>query len=150
MRHTGNDLLFAVTSDFTSFVISITYERGSDGENNTRCFEVPVVDDETIEPTEDFIGKLTTNDSATIPDDEVPLTIIDDDGKIYLTLYTIFIYSTLYNYYVGVRVRFKKEKYFVTEGDSPVELCLEKLGIATNAVIVEVSSSDGSATSKLC
>ena len=47
--------------------------------------------------------------------------------------------------HIGVRVRFRKEKYFITEGDGPVELCLEKLGDVTNAVIVQVSSSDGSA-----
>lgn len=70
-----------LTKDFTEFVTSITYERGSNGENNTRCFEVPIVDDEDIEPTEEFVGKLTTNDSATIPEDEVPIDIIDDDGK---------------------------------------------------------------------
>lgn len=77
----SNPILFAVTKDFTEFVTSITYERGSNGENNTRCFEVPIVDDEDIEPTEEFVGKLTTNDSATIPEDEVPINIIDDDGK---------------------------------------------------------------------
>lgn len=64
---------------------SITYERGSNGENNTRCIEVPIVDDEDIEPTEEFTGKLTTNDSATIPDPEVPILIIDDDGKTQLS-----------------------------------------------------------------
>ena len=64
---------------------SITYERGSNGENNTRCIEVPIVDDEDIEPTEEFTGKLTTNDSAMIPDPEVPIFIIDDDGKTQLS-----------------------------------------------------------------
>ena len=48
--------------------------------------------------------------------------------------------------FVGVRVRFKKVKYFITEGDGPVEMCLEKLGTTSGAVIVEVSSSDISAT----
>lgn len=45
-------------------------------------------------------------------------------------------------------MRFKKVKYFITEGDSPLELCLEKLGTVNSAVTVEVSSSDGSATGK--
>jgi len=48
--------------------------------------------------------------------------------------------------YVGVRVAFKKIKYFVTEGDEPVELCLEKVGQVSNAVTVAVSSSDDRAT----
>lgn len=78
--------IFAVTKDYTQFVTSITYERGSNGENNTRCIEVPIVNDEDIEPTEEFTGKLTTNDSATIPDDEVPITIIDDDGNNMVTM----------------------------------------------------------------
>ena len=46
-------------------------------------------------------------------------------------------------------MRFKKVKYFITEGDSPLELCLEKLGTVNSAVTVGVSSSDGSATGKL-
>ena len=71
---------FAVIRDFDDFTISITYERGSNGEDNIRCFEVPLVDDEDIEPMEEFEGRLTTNDSASIPDNEVPITIIDDDG----------------------------------------------------------------------
>lgn len=70
-----------MTRDFAPFVIDIKYERGSDGENNTRCFEVPLIDDKDIEPKEEFNGRLTANDSATIPDDEVPITIIDDDGN---------------------------------------------------------------------
>lgn len=49
---------------------------------------------------------------------------------------------------VGVRVRFKKTKYFITEGDGPLELCLEKLGTTNDAVTVAVSSSDGSAIGK--
>ena len=50
--------------------------------------------------------------------------------------------------FIGVFVRFKKVKYFITEGDSPLELCLEKLGTVTDAVTVEVSSSDISATGR--
>lgn len=46
-------------------------------------------------------------------------------------------------------MRFKKTKYFITEGDGPVELCLEKLGIVNNAVTVQVSTSDGSAIGKI-
>ena len=49
-------------------------------------------------------------------------------------------------FFVGVRVAFKRVKYFVTEGDGPVELCLEKLGDVSNAVTVAVSSSNVRAT----
>ena len=50
---------------------------------------------------------------------------------------------------VGVLVSFKRVKYFVTEGDEPAELCLEKLGVASSAVIVAVSSSNDSAFSMI-
>ena len=73
--------------DFDDYSISITYERGSNGDNNIRCIEVPLVNDEDIEPTEEFVGKLTTNDSASIPDDEVPINIIDDDGMKFTKTY---------------------------------------------------------------
>ena len=43
---------------------------------------------------------------------------------------------------VGVLVSFKRVKYFVTEGDEPVELCLEKMGDVSSAVTVAVSSSN--------
>ena len=66
--------------DFEDYVISITYERGSNGDDNIRCIEVPLVDDEDIEPMEEFVGQLTTNDTASIPDNEAPITIIDNDG----------------------------------------------------------------------
>ena len=42
--------------------------------------------------------------------------------------------------FVGVLVSFKRVKYFVTEGDEPAELCLEKLGDVSSAVTVAVSS----------
>lgn len=45
-------------------------------------------------------------------------------------------------------MRFKKIKYFITEGDSPLELCLEKLGTVNDAVTVAVTSSDGTAIGK--
>ena len=75
-----NVQLFVVIRDFDDYSISITYERGSNGDDNIRCIEVPLVDDEDIEPMEEFVGKLTSNDSVSIPDDEVPISIIDDDG----------------------------------------------------------------------
>ena len=74
--------LYVVGKDFFTFVQNITYPRGSDGENNTQCFEVPFVDDEEIEPMEEICGQLTTNDPATIPDNETKILIIDDDGNI--------------------------------------------------------------------
>lgn len=49
------------------------------------------MDDNDIEPTEEFMGQLTTNDSARIPDDKVPITIIDDDGKMHLSRHCIIL-----------------------------------------------------------
>ena len=71
-----------MVDDFTRYSATITYDRGSNGEDNIQCIEVPLVDDEDIEPPEEFTGKLTSGDPEETPDDEVPIIINDNDGKL--------------------------------------------------------------------
>ena len=73
-----------MVDDFTRFSATITYDRGSNGEDNIQCIEVPINDDDDIEPPETFTGKLTSEDPRETPEDEVPITINDNDGSSWL------------------------------------------------------------------
>ena len=71
--------------DFQIFSATITYERGSNGENNTQCIEVPINDDENPEPPEKFTGRLSSGNPADTPYDETCITINDNDGMVHGT-----------------------------------------------------------------
>jgi len=79
-----------VVDDFAVYSETITYERGSNGEDNIQCIEVPIVDDDDTEPPEKFTGRLGSGNPADTPVDETCITIIDNDGMLHGTKNKMF------------------------------------------------------------
>ena len=125
-----------------------------DDSTTRNCVFVSIENDDILEDTERFFGRLTTTDGAvTLNPDQAQVNIFEDsnDGK---DLYNILEASTLHVLTtalitLGVTIGFEQTLYVTTEGVNPsVELCaIITAGTLEREAVVRFSTMDGTATS---
>ena len=66
-------------SDYVEIFMVLTFLAGS-ANGTMRCFDITIEDDTALEGEETFTVTLTTQDSVLLEEDEILVTISDNDG----------------------------------------------------------------------
>jgi hypothetical protein len=74
--------MYVADDDYTSISEVMAFSVGSQ-DGDTRCMDIPIVDDGALEGNETFTLTLTTSDpDVMLGNDVTTITIIDDEGRI--------------------------------------------------------------------
>ncbi len=130
----------------------MTVDLVFDANTNRSCVNVTTTEDDIYEGSEVFDVNLeAANTGVTVAPDEGEITITDEDGTetcfSHYTLTDSYIFLFLH---VAVVIGFVELTYFVNEMEAGfVEVSAEmKQGVLETAVVVEFSTSNGSARGK--
>ena len=112
---------------------------------NRSCFAVTVLDDDLVEPTENFILSLTTGDAAIRITNSATGVIYDNDGNGVLQDVLVNCYVLYFSVAV---VSMVLQSYSVQEESGSVEVCaeLESGDLQRVQPIVQLTTQSGTAS----
>ena len=141
----------ASPDDFTAPSPLLQAVAGAFGPGRPLCFDIPILDDDSVELEECFIiaislPPLSDDLVVSITDEEdTTLCCIQDDDSELIKLPLKKVVSVI-DFSLGVTVGFEQTLYLTQEGFT-IEVCVRILdGSVERDVVVEVSSSDGTAS----